>query len=300
MSTTMKLDNLKLKIAEFIISLSSNGTKGKMENYQCHQNFIVEDDRRDIDIKVHYGEVPQERLGKKIFESESVWSLYKGEDSLTIGLSSPACGPGLYKVLTMRSDFSAGDVFVKKKDSEKSLPYPLDYPLDELLMINFLPHNQAMALHACGVIYEGKGIIFCGSPDAGKSTTANLWKAQEGAIVLNDERLIIRKQGEDLWVYGTPWRGDALATSPKGAVLDIIFFIKHASENKAVALSKKQVFSGLFTRSFPTYWDSKGAEGTLKLCSEVVEKVPGFELGFVPDRSMVDFVKNLMQENKRS
>ena len=54
--------------------------------------------------------------------------------------------------------------------------------------------------------------------------------------MLSDERVIVRQHDGQLWVYGTPWYGDAKIASPEAVPLERIFVIEHGAENQAVPL----------------------------------------------------------------
>ena len=51
--------------------------------------------------------------------------------------------------------------------------------------------------------------------------------------------------------------------------------------------------SMLLTRCFPPLWDAEGMRVTLDFCAQLVETIPCYELGFVPDKSVLDFIKNM-------
>ena len=70
-----------------------------------------------------------------------------------------------------------------------------------------------------------------------------------------------------------------------------IFFLKHAKKNIAQKITPVEATSRLIVRSFPTFWDKKGMEFTLKFCTEIAQKIPCYELRFVPDKSVLDFVR---------
>ncbi|TET41088.1 MAG: hypothetical protein E3J63_02515 [Elusimicrobia bacterium] len=108
--------------------------------------------------------------------------------------------------------------------------------------------------------------------------------------ILSDDRMIIRKKNARFWIYGTPWHGDARVYSPETAHLEKIFFLKHARKIMLKKLSPVEATSRLIVCSFPTFWDKKGMEFTLRFCAELVKKIPCYELGFVPDESILDFV----------
>src|SRR5581483_2511948 len=67
--------------------------------------------------------------------------------------------------------------------------------------------NQALLVHASGVIRDGQGYVFFGPSGSGKTTVAHL---SRDATVLSDDLVIIRKWNDAFWVHGVPFRGDLL------------------------------------------------------------------------------------------
>ena len=82
--------------------------------------------------------------------------------------------------------------------------------------------------------------------------------------------------------------------SPEAAPLERVFIIQHASENGVVPLSPPDAASRLLARSFATFWDAEGMAFTLKFLGQLSQAVLCYELGFVADESVVDFVRCLM------
>src|SRR3989449_11671129 len=124
-----------------------------------------------------------------------------------------ALGPLPYKVASVDRGFTAGEVWLHQPYFPSGLPvHPLEYPLDELLLIHLLAAGRGVEVHACGVVApNGQGYLFVGQSGAGKTTMARLWqKAQAGGIrILSDDRIILRKSNGTVWMYGTPWHGEA-------------------------------------------------------------------------------------------
>jgi hypothetical protein len=169
------------------------------------------------------------------------------------------------------------------------LPDPLQYPLAEVLMICLLAQGRGLMVHACGIDDDGHGYLFAGNSTHGKSTMAQIWKDE--ACILNDDRIIIRKRGGRLWMFGTPWHGDYTGVSPQGVLLEKIFFLSHARVNSIYCFEGTAAASRLLTRSFPPLWHEEGMNFTLDFCAQVVSHVPCYELDFVPDKDIVDFVR---------
>jgi hypothetical protein len=86
---------------------------------------------------------------------------------------------------------------------------PLEYPLDELLIMHRLTQEQAIELHGTGIVRgNGEANLFIGHSGAGKSTTTRLWTAIEDVEVLSDDRIIVRR---DAVVMQTPCEAGSAA-----------------------------------------------------------------------------------------
>jgi energy-coupling factor transporter ATP-binding protein EcfA2 len=160
----------------------------------------------------------------------------------------------------------------------------------ELLMINYLAQGRGVIIHCCGIEKDGEGILFIGESGAGKSTMANLWNADGGIEILSDDRVIVRKSGEDFRMYGTPWHGEAQFVSPRGVKLKKMFFLRHAGQNEVHPLSGAESVQQLLKCSFPPFWDATGMNFTLDLFTDLATVVPCYGLGFKPDRSAIDYI----------
>ncbi len=131
-------------------------------------------------------------------------------------------------------------------------------PTMELLLMHYLAQARGVILHACGIIIEDKGILFVGESGAGKSTLARMWDQENGVDILSDDRIIVRKQGREFRVYGTPWHGEAAFGSPREARLERIFFLSHGQENSIKEMTGLDRVSHLLTCSFPPCGTPKG------------------------------------------
>jgi energy-coupling factor transporter ATP-binding protein EcfA2 len=163
----------------------------------------------------------------------------------------------------------------------------------ELLMVNYLAQNNSMIVHACGIDYEGKGILFVGESGAGKSTLTKIWNKENGVDILSDDRIIIRKDNDQYWIYGTPWHGDARFASPAKVKLEKIFFIKHGRANSIKTVGGSFPVLQFLKASFPPYWDKNCMQFTMEFFHDLVAVIPCLEMSFVPDSKVVGFVKSI-------
>jgi hypothetical protein len=144
-------------------------------------------------------------------------------------------------------------------------------------------------VHACGIDDGGRGYLFAGNSTHGKTTMAGLW--QDRAVILNDDRIVLRQREDRFWMYGTPWHGDHTQVSPHGVPLDRLFFLRHAGDHCAWRKEGALASSMLLARCFPPLWDADGMRFTLDFCARLTEAVPCYELGFRPDPGVVEYVR---------
>jgi hypothetical protein len=276
-----KQHGFMLGIGGLAISVASEDHNPAVAMDDAYRPFISKNGHAaDVKLRVRHGSVPRYRACEKAFETGSVWRMFRNRDAYVIK------APPVTAIL--RSDFTSGEIFVRNTTGEPV--FPLRYPLGEIIMINLLARERGMLVHACGVKHGGKGMLFSGVSGAGKSTMAGLWRSRK-ADILNDDRIIIRKINKRFWIYGTPWHGKAKVLSPGKAPLEKIFFLRPAGKNVINRLGAGEAVSRLMVCSFPTFWDKKGMEFTLNFCAELVEKIPCYDLGFVPDETVMELVK---------
>jgi len=290
------MNELKLRIARLTISITSADKNTEFKVAENYQPFIA-DGKPDAVFQVHYGSLPKYKLEEEIFNSGTIWSLYRSKGKYILKVSP--------RMAVLDSDFKSGDIYIKPSPPSSVYSYPLDYPLDEVLMINWLSRGWGIMMHACGVSDNSQGLVFSGTSGAGKSTVADLWKERisklesrsmkpsDKTILLSDDRVIIRKIDGRFSIFGTPWHGDSKVCSPQEAPLDKIFFLQQARENKAKKINPIKASSRLIVCSFPPFWDKKGMEFSLNYCAELAQKIPCYELDFIQDEGVLDLVRSI-------
>jgi hypothetical protein len=274
---------LRIEVGGLTISLSS--CRDRIP--EAYQPFLSNNAHpAHLALEVHYGRIPDFPLDREIFDSQALWSCCRSNNRyIFTDRLSPEEPPDI--LISLKDSFSCGDIYTNRQEG-----FPFSYPLDEILTINLLAHNHGLLVHACGLVDKGKGMLFLGCSSAGKSTLARLWSNNRRAKILNDDRVIIRKINDGFSIYGTPWHGEARIFSVQKAPLEKIFFIKHARKNSIKEIGPLDATARLIVCSFPPLWDKEGMTLTLDCCAELVQEIPCYELGFVPDTSILDFVQD--------
>jgi hypothetical protein len=120
---------------------------------------------------------------------------------------------------------------------------------------------------------------------------ARLWRQDEEVVILNDDRIILRHIEGQLWMYGTPWHGEAGLAHPGRVPLTRIYFLRHGHKNERVPLRVADAVGRLFAHSFPPFYSLAGIDFTLGFFEEVVAAVPCDDLTFLPDRRVIEFIR---------
>jgi len=284
------VDHKNIQLGTIVISLINKGQHPSLElpvSYQAFTSRLAP----DIILQVHREKAWAFELDEVLFSVPENWTLgiWHGKKVIQKVLNDS----GLHQVLILQPDYGAGEVYCVGDRWLEGSPifYPLQYPLDMLLVINLLALGKGVALHAAAVDDQGQGRLFVGRSGAGKSTMAELWLKAPGARILNDDRVIISQQNGAYTVHGTPWHSRLPVVSSQPAPLAGIYFLEHGQENTIEPLSPSDAVAKLMVCCFSTHWDPEGMNSTLGYLNELVKRVPCYELGVVPDTGVVNFIR---------
>jgi hypothetical protein len=253
--------------------------------------FRVAECDADLEISVQWEERLQPWGGRKTFDSGAVWKVFRERDDFIFDFASHAVGRDPYKRMRTNESFTSAQVIL----NSGLLPeyaWPLEYPADELLITNYLARRGAgVEVHGCGLIdSEAGGLLFLGHSGAGKSTTTMLWKSLRNPEILSDDRIILRLHDGELWMYGTPWHGEAAFASAASAKLNRIFILQHGDRNEMVEMPRSRAVGEMFARCFPPFHSPTGLECTVDFLNRVAAAVSCYEFQFVPDDRAVQAV----------
>jgi hypothetical protein len=280
-------ETLTIQIADLAIALTGDVKKEDLEIPSAYQPF-VRSGPPHLRLQLRRSS-PEIAESEKVFDCPPIWSLSRRNGQSFLRIFGDLCG--LERTLVLGDNPQSAELFLGNASGASFDPF---YgPTVELLIVHFLAKGSGIILHSCGISRNGMGLLFVGESGAGKSTLARMWSQETGVTILSDDRIVVRKRGEEFWAYGTPWHGEAAFASPAGAKLERVFFLKHGEENSVAAVTGMDAVTRLVTSSFPPFWDSRGTAFSLDFLAELAASVPCEELTFTPDRRAVELVKNL-------
>ncbi len=218
-------------------------------------------------------------------EQQKFYSIYQMPEGLGFAIYNQQTHSDIQQVALLNSDFTKWTVYYDAKTGDS---FPLKYPFGPIMLHYLTLKIDAVMMHA-SCAYDGRtGRMFTGFSGVGKSTISKLW-AQEGSRIINDDRLIIRRHGEEYRVYNTPMYYQDI---PKVAPLGGIFLIRHYPENELKRVKGALAVSKVMAYSIQNNFDRRYVAQRLAFFSDLCSRVPVYELGFVPDASVVDYIRS--------
>ena len=284
---------LNFRIGDVTFAVASDDPGLKLEAQGPVRHFLVAGGEPDVRLRAAWSASCAPAVGEKLFDAGTLWQLHRQGQGYLFRFTAPCFGPEPYKTASFNAEFTSGDICLRGGcfRSDQAV-YPLEYPLDELLMMNLLARGRGVEVHGCGAAdSDRKGYLFLGQSGAGKTTLARLWTRGVGLHILSDDRIILRMLDGRLWMYGTPWHGEAELASAQRTPVDRIFFLARGEKNEIAPLAEADAVARLMACSFVPFHSRSALDFTLAFLQQVTRGVACAEFRFVPDERAVEFVR---------
>jgi hypothetical protein len=154
-----------------------------------------------------------------------------------------------------------------------------------------LLERGGLLLHGAGAVHHGSGVAFLGPSEAGKSTIAAL-AARSGALVLGDEVVALRRAGDEMRIYGTPFgsRGATVASAGE-APLRVLCVLEKAASHAFRPRTRGEVARALLAQTIAAPEAVSGA-ALLAAAEDIATRVPGGVLEFARDPGFWEVLPN--------
>lgn len=227
---------------------------------------------------------------EKVFTSANdelkFYEIYRKGNDLLFALFNQQNQSEIQQVALLDADLKHWIIWSEEKNGALE---PMLYPMAPILLHYAVLTAEAVMMHASGVFDGEKGRMFSGFSGAGKSTISGIWR-DNGSKMINDDRLIIRRENDRYFIYNTPMFYE---DDNKKAALDAIYLIRHLSSNELKQISGAAAVTGIMAFSIQNNYDPRFVGHHIDFFSRMSEVVPIYRLGFVPDKNVIDFIREL-------
>ena len=134
--------------------------------------------------------------------------------------------------------------------------------------------------HGSVVAVDNEGYLFTAKSGTGKSTHTKLWRElfKERAVMVNDDKPLIKIDGDNVIVYGTPYNGKHRLGSNISVPLKAICILTRAKENTIKEITKSEAYVMLLQQIYRPS-DEEGIKKTLEGVDMIAERVKIYRLG---------------------
>ena len=176
--------------------------------------------------------------------------------------------------------------------------------LSWMIMVAFgqrvLSNNTAL-IHSSVVENGEYAVSFLGKSGTGKSTHSRLWiSTNVGFNLLNDDNPAVRIEGDDVFIYGTPWSGKTACYINKKRKLMSIIRLTQAKENKMDWKNKGVESLLALLPSFTAIrWNQTIFSSMLSVLENIIQRVSVGQLYCLPNPEAAELCYNeIIKVNK--
>ncbi|MGN0793542.1 MAG: hypothetical protein ACI4MG_03600 [Aristaeellaceae bacterium] len=164
---------------------------------------------------------------------------------------------------SLRVEITPADIAFEKEKSRREAicegRAPFDYSdayLETLavyrkIAAGLLDHDTLL-FHGSVVAVDGAAYLFTAKSGTGKSTHTRLWQKQFGAraIMVNDDKPLLRLDEQGVTAYGTPWDGKHHRSANIACPLKAICILSRGEVNRIQPIDKKAALPMLCQQSY--------------------------------------------------
>lgn len=163
-------------------------------------------------------------------------------------------------------------------DTEYSKPY-LEYIAIYRLFCEKAIDYGVVLFHSSVVEVNNECYLFAAKSGTGKSTHTRMWREVfgENAVMINDDKPLIREIDGKFYAYGTPWDGKHALSVNKKSPIKAICYIERGEKNE---IAKGDMINTTYKLIAQVY-RPRNEEGTIKVldfADSMLKSIPMYEM----------------------
>ena len=209
----------------------------------------------DIPVEIEYrGDYFEEKAKDYITDEEPLFSLFATDEDLEY-----------------EQDHSEEDI-------EYSKPY-LEYIAIYRLFCEKAIDYGVVLFHSSVVEVDNECYLFAAKSGTGKSTHTRMWREVfgEDAVMINDDKPLIREIDGKFYAYGTPWDGKHALSVNKKSPIKSICYIERGEKNE---IAKGDMVNTTY-KLIAQIYRPRNEEGTIKVldfADSMLKSIPMYEM----------------------
>ncbi len=158
---------------------------------------------------------------------------------------------------------------------------------------------DTLLMHGSCVAVDGEAFLFTAKSGTGKSTHTRLWRQlfKDRAIMVNDDKPLIRVTENGAIAYGNPWDGKHRLSNNVAVPLKAICILQRAERNSIQRITKAEAYPMLLQQIYRPL-DAAAMQKTLQLIDLLTENVSLWRLGCNMDPEAAKVSSDAMKGQK--
>ncbi len=114
-------------------------------------------------------------------------------------------------------------------------------------LAEYLLKDDLLLFHGSAIALDGEGYLFIARSGTGKSTHTRLWREMFGdrAVMVNDDKPLLRITDTGSVVYGTPWAGKHGLNNNIRVPLKAVCLLERGKKNQIAPIAPEQAWPAL-------------------------------------------------------
>ena len=203
-------------------------------------------------------------------------------------------------------NISEGDLAFERSMAAKSDPMAAKYRdgyLETLAvyrkLVNTLLSDEIVLFHGSVVAVDHAAYLFTAKSGTGKSTHTRLWVQRFGprAIMVNDDKPLLKISENGVIAYGTPWNGKHRLGANISVPLEAVCILERGKTNEIRQITFREAMPMLMQQIYRPA-DIDGMQKTIRLCESIGTTVRLYRLKCTMDPEAAEVAYHGMTEGK--
>lgn len=136
-----------------------------------------------------------------------------------------------------------------------------------------------LLFHGSAVAVDGEAYLFTAKSGVGKSTHTRIWRETFGsrAVMVNDDKPLLRITDGGVTVYGTPWDGKHHLSNNIAVPLKAVCILERGSENRIRKITRREAWPFLMQQTYRPACSDK-LEQVMRLTEQITSKAGLYRL----------------------
>lgn len=285
---------MRYKIGDFYIEWFSNAFK--MENDEFMKKFETAQwaDEKNV-IKYCMKSMKAEEITQyKLLKYSSSSELYETSRGKMIIYHWATCR---FAIGYWMEDLDKEEIICYvNSDMEKQIPVNASWFFSISGLHRALLKRNAPVLHASYIEWREKAILFSAPSQTGKSTQARLWEESQGARIINDDRVLLRKTENEWKAYGYPSCGSSKICINQTLPICAIVILEQGEVNQIQEMSFLEKVRAIASGIEVYIWNLDEIEMAFQCAQMLAKEVTVLKLVCRPDYDAVSVLKEYLSE----